>query len=54
MSFRFHADYYYQSEYFVRNFNITGHYTTDAASALFTNVFVLEPRTFGLTFAKSF
>lgn len=34
--------------------NITGHYTTDAVSALFTNVFVLEPRTFGLTFAKTF
>ena len=34
--------------------NITGHYTTDAVSALFTNMFVLEPRTYGLTFAKSF
>ena len=90
---RLHVDYYYQSDYFVRNFNtaadrvaawdvsnafislnseagnwsvrawvkniqdddnITGHYTTDAVSALFTNVFVLEPRTYGLTFAKSF
>ncbi len=88
-----HVDYYYQSDYFVRNFNteadrvaawdvsnafislnsvagdwyirawvkniqdddnITGHYTTDAVSALFTNVFVLEPRTYGLTFAKNF
>lgn len=93
MSLGFHLDYYYQSDYFVRNFNtaadrvaawdvsnafislnsdagdwyvrawvkniqdddnITGHYTTDAVSALFTNVFVLEPRTFGLTFAKTF
>ena len=93
MSIGFHADYYYQTEYFARNFNteadrieswdlsnasvslnsdagnwyvrawvkniqdddnITGHYTTDAVSALFTNVFVLEPRTFGLTFSKRF
>jgi len=33
---------------------VTGHYTTDATSGLFTNVFVLEPRTFGLTFDYSF
>ncbi len=33
---------------------VTGHYTTDATSGLFTNVFVLEPRTAGLTLDFSF
>lgn len=89
MTVVYHVDYFWQDEYFTRNFNtdadqleswsvsnasvtlnaadytwyvkawaknlqddnnITGHYTTDAVSGLFTNVFVLEPRTYGLTF----
>ncbi len=89
MTIVYHADYFWQDEYYTRNFNtaadevdswsvsnasitlnaadyswhvklwaknlqdddnITGHYTTDAVSGLFTNVFVLEPRTYGLTF----
>ena len=33
---------------------ITGHYLTDATSSLFTNVFLLEPRTYGLTFNYNF
>jgi len=34
--------------------NITGHYTTDAVSGLFSNVFIMEPRTMGVTFNMSF
>ena len=34
--------------------NITGMYVTDASSALFTNVFALEPRTYGLSFGLKF
>jgi iron complex outermembrane recepter protein len=34
--------------------HVTGHYTTDATSGLFTNVFTLEPRTYGLTFGYRF
>lgn len=42
----------------VKNLNnddhITGHYTGDAVSGLYTNVFVLEPRTYGVTVNYSF
>jgi outer membrane receptor protein involved in Fe transport len=34
--------------------NITGMYLTDASSALFTNVFTLEPRTYGVSFGLKF
>ena len=34
--------------------DITGHYFTDASSANFTNVFLLEPRTFGATVGVTF
>ena len=34
--------------------NITGHYFTDASSGNFTNVFVLEPRLYGLTITNKF
>jgi len=34
--------------------NMTGHYTTDSTSGFFTNVFVLEPRTYGVSFAMNF
>ncbi|HEY4367573.1 MAG TPA: TonB-dependent receptor [Steroidobacteraceae bacterium] len=34
--------------------NITGMYVTDASSALFTNVFALEPRTYGVSFGLKF
>ena len=34
--------------------NITGMYLTDASSGLFTNVFALEPRTYGLAFGMTF
>ncbi|HEY8540298.1 MAG TPA: TonB-dependent receptor, partial [Steroidobacteraceae bacterium] len=34
--------------------NITGMYVTDASSGLFTNVFVLEPRTYGLAVGYRF
>lgn len=92
MSLVFHADYYYQDEFFTRNFNtaadlipswdisnafvsltnanetwtvkawvkniqdddnITGFYTSDGNTGLFSNVFVMEPRTLGLTFSMS-
>lgn len=33
---------------------MTGQYLTDATSGLFTNVFLLEPRTYGLTFNYNF
>ncbi|MCB1686110.1 MAG: hypothetical protein KDI31_16555, partial [Pseudomonadales bacterium] len=40
-------------EGFVKNIKgddyITGGYLTDASSANFTNVFILEPRTYGVT-----
>lgn len=45
-------------EGFVKNIadddNITGGYFTDASSGNFTNVFVLEPRTYGLTLGARF
>lgn len=34
--------------------NITGHYLQDAAGGLATNVFILEPRTYGLTVTSRF
>ncbi len=34
--------------------NITGHYFTDASSGNFTNIFVLEPRLYGLTITARF
>ena len=34
--------------------NITGHYLTDASSGNFTNVFVLEPRLYGVAFSSRF
>ncbi len=34
--------------------NITGHYFTDPSSGNFTNVFVLEPRLYGLTITNKF
>lgn len=88
-----HYDYYYQDDYYARNFNtkadkveswdvsnaavslesasdkwsariwikniqgddnITGHYITDGVSGFFTNEFVLEPRTYGLTLNARF
>ena len=93
MSVVYHLDYFWQDEFYTRNFNtdadivdswavsnaaitlysddqtwnikawvknlqdddnITGHYTTDAVSGLFSNVFVMEPRTIGVTFNMSF
>jgi len=36
------------------NDNITSHYVTDGVSGFFTNVVVLDPRTFGLTFTTNF
>ena len=93
MSLVFHADYYYQDEFYARNFNtdadlipswdvsnafvsltnadetwtvkawikniqddnnLTGFYTGDANSGLFTNAFVMEPRTYGVTFSMNF
>ena len=45
-------------EGFVKNLadddNVTGGYFTDASSGNFTNVFVLEPRTYGLTLGARF
>jgi outer membrane receptor protein involved in Fe transport len=93
MSLIFHADYYYQDEFYTRNFNtkadlipswdvsnafvsltnsdetwtvrawvkniqddnnITSFYTSDGNTGLFSNVFVMEPRTYGVTFAMNF
>jgi iron complex outermembrane receptor protein len=93
MSMLFHGDYYYQDEFYTRNFNtaadlidnwdvsnafvsltssdeswtvrawvkniqdddnITGFYTSDQNTGLFSNTFVLEPRTYGVTFAMNF
>jgi outer membrane receptor protein involved in Fe transport len=93
MSLIVHADYYYQDEFYARNFNtaadeipswdvsnafvsltsadeqwtvkawvkniqdddnITGFYTSDGNTGLFSNVFVMEPRTYGLTFSMNF
>jgi outer membrane receptor protein involved in Fe transport len=93
MSITYHADYYYQDEFFTRNFNtnadeipswdvsnafislanaedswyvkawikniqdddnITGFYTSDGNTGLFSNVFVMEPRTYGVTFGMNF
>ncbi len=34
--------------------NITGHYFTDASSGNFTNVFILDPRLYGLTITAKF
>ena len=34
--------------------NITGMYVTDASSGLFTNVFALDPRTYGLVLGFRF
>lgn len=34
--------------------NVTGHYFTDATSGNFTNVFILEPRLYGLTITSRF
>ncbi len=46
------------AELWVRNIldddNITGGYLTSSVSALFTNQFILEPRTYGLTVGMSF
>ncbi len=39
---------------FTDNDDITTHYLTDASSGNFTNVFILEPRTFGITVGTSF
>jgi hypothetical protein len=39
---------------FTDNNDITGHYFTDASSGNFTNVFVLDPRTYGITAGVSF
>ena len=36
------------------NNDITGHYFTDPTSANFTNLFLLEPRTFGFTLRYTF
>jgi outer membrane receptor protein involved in Fe transport len=36
------------------NDDVTGHYFTDATSANFTNLFILEPRTFGATVRFTF
>ncbi len=88
-----HVDYYYQDEFYARNFNtdadlipswdvsnafvsltnaedtwtvkawvkniqnddnITGFYTSDGNTGLFSNVFVMEPRTYGVTFSMNF
>ena len=47
------ADESWYAEVFVKNIsdddNVTGQYTTDAVSGLFTNQFILEPRTYGVT-----
>jgi hypothetical protein len=34
--------------------NITGHYLSSASSGLFTNVFLLQPRTYGVGFGLNF
>jgi outer membrane receptor protein involved in Fe transport len=36
------------------NNDVTGHYFTDPTSANFTNLFILEPRTFGATVRYTF
>jgi len=93
MNIVYHLDYFWQDEYYSRNFNtdadridswsvsnatitlysasqdwyikawaknlqdddnITGHYTTDQVAGLYTNAFILEPRTYGLTFGTYF
>jgi outer membrane receptor protein involved in Fe transport len=52
------ADESWYAEAFVKNIsddaNVTGQYTTDAVSGLFTNQFILEPRTYGLTVGYNF
>ena len=46
------------AEAWVRNIldddNITGGYLTSSVSSLFTNQFILEPRTYGLTVGMRF
>jgi outer membrane receptor protein involved in Fe transport len=39
---------------FMNNDFITGHYLTDASSGNFTNVFVMDPRTIGITIGANF
>lgn len=34
--------------------NVVGHYFTDASSGNFTNVFIIEPRTYGLALGYNF
>ena len=52
------ADETWYAEVFVKNItdddNVTGQYVTDAVSGLFTNQFILEPRTFGVTVGYNF
>lgn len=52
------ADETWYAELFVKNIsdddNVTGQYTTDAVSGLFTNQFILEPRTYGVTVGYNF
>ncbi|MEH6558165.1 MAG: TonB-dependent receptor [Oceanicoccus sp.] len=52
------ADESWYAEAFVKNIsddaNVTGQYTTDAVSGLFTNQFILEPRTYGVTVGYNF
>jgi outer membrane receptor protein involved in Fe transport len=51
------ADSEWYARLFVRNLfdkqNITGSYVTDPSSGLFTNLFVEEPRTYGITLGVS-
>jgi hypothetical protein len=50
------------NRYFIRGFvqnafnsdAITGQYVTDPSSGLFTNIFTLEPRRFGIAVGASF
>lgn len=49
---RFYVDLWIKN--FTDNADITGQYLTDASSGNFTNVFVLEPRTFGATIGFAF
>ena len=36
------------------NDNVTGHYLTSSVSALFTNQFILDPQTYGLSVGYQF
>ena len=47
-----------KSPFFIKNINdddnIVGQYVTDPSSGLYTNVFTIEPRTYGLALGYNF